>query len=94
MALAAWTGPRGLRQRSASARLEASRAEAQGARAAMARLRERVGAMRANASDVERLYARFTGTERSDLVPTLEDVERMARAPGLRPGRAATPARR
>jgi Tfp pilus assembly protein PilO len=86
VALVAWTGPRALRQRNATARLEAARVEAQNARETTARLRERVGAMRANASDVERLYARFTGTERSDLVPTLEDVERMARLPGLRPG--------
>ena len=86
VAFAAWTGPRGLRQRSATDRLEASRVEAQLAREATARLRERVAAMRSNASDVERLYARFTGTERSDLVPTIEDVERMARLPGLRPG--------
>ena len=85
-ALAVWTVPRALRQRSASARLEASRAEAKREREANALLRERVAAIRANSADVERFFARFAGTERRDLVPTLEAVETMARSPGLRPG--------
>jgi Tfp pilus assembly protein PilO len=85
-ALAVWTVPRALRQRSASARLEAARAEAKREREANALLRERVAAIRANSADVERFFARFAGTERRDLVPTLEAVETMARSPGLRPG--------
>jgi Tfp pilus assembly protein PilO len=85
-ALAVWTVPRALRQRSASARLEASRAEAKREREAAALLRERVAAIRANNADLARFYSRFAGTERSDLVPTLEAVETLARSPGLRPG--------
>jgi Tfp pilus assembly protein PilO len=85
-ALAVWTLPRSLRQRSASARLEASRAEAKREREANALLRERVAAIRANTTDVERFYARFAGNERNELVPTLEAVETLARSPGLRPG--------
>jgi Tfp pilus assembly protein PilO len=86
LALLVWTGPRGLRQRSATARLEAARIEAKREREATAWLRERVGAIRSNTADVEHFYTRFVGTERNDLVPTLEAVETMARSPGLRPG--------
>jgi Tfp pilus assembly protein PilO len=85
-ALAAWTVPRTLRQRSASTRLEASRAEARRERETAALLRERVAAIRANSADVASFYARFAGTERNDLVPTLEAVETLARSPGLRLG--------
>jgi Tfp pilus assembly protein PilO len=82
----AWTVPRGLRQRNAGARLEAARAEARRQRPATLALRERAAAIRANTSDVERFYARFAGSERADLIPTLEAVETMARSPGLKPG--------
>lgn len=87
--LAVWTLPRGLRQRSASARLAAAQLEAQRERDATGRLRERISAIGSNTADVQRFYARFTGTERTDLVPTLEAVEQMARSPGLRPGSRA-----
>ncbi len=82
----AWTLPRGLRQRNAGARLEAARAEARQQRQVTAALRERSAAIRANAADVERFYARVAGSERTDLIPTLEAVETMARSPGLKPG--------
>ncbi len=86
VAAVAWTLPRGLRQRNAGARLEAARAEARQQRQATAALRERSAAVRANAADVERFYARIAGSERADLIPTLEAVETMARSPGLKPG--------
>jgi Tfp pilus assembly protein PilO len=86
LAFAVWTLPRGLRQRSASSRAETARLEAQHAREATGRLRERVAAIQANGADVERFYARSTGTERKDLVPILEELEKMARSPGLHPG--------
>ncbi len=86
VAAVAWTLPRGLRQRNAGARAEAARAEARLQRQATAALRERASAIRADTADVERFYARFAGSERKDLIPTLEAVETMARSPGLRPG--------
>ena len=89
LALAVWTLPRGLRQRNAVARAETARAEARREREASARQRERAAAIRSNASDAERFYSRFAGTERADLVPLLEAVESMARSPGLRPGTRA-----
>jgi len=83
--LAGWTGPRYWRQRNAATRAEAARLEAERQRAAVAALRERAGAIRGNGADVERFY-RSVGTEEADLLPTLEAIEDMARAPGLQPG--------
>jgi len=83
---AAWTLPRGLRQRSAAARVADAQAEVKREREATARLRERAAAIRANDADVRRFYERLGGGERTELVPTLEAVESLARAPGLRPG--------
>ena len=85
VALAAWTGPRYWRQRNAAARAEAARAEAERQRAAVLALQERAGAIRGNGADVQRFY-RSAGTEKADLLPTLEAIEDMARAPGLQPG--------
>ena len=85
VALAAWTGPRYWRQRNAATRAEAAQAEAELQRAAVARLRERAAAIRGNGADVQRFY-RSAGTEKADLLPTLEAIEDMARAPGLQPG--------
>ena len=85
VALAAWTGPRYWRQKNAATRAEAARAEAERQRAAVLSLRERAGAIRGNGTDVQRFY-KSVGTERADLLPTLEAIEDMARAPGLRPG--------
>jgi Tfp pilus assembly protein PilO len=84
--LAAWTGPRYWRQRGAAARAEAARAEVERQRVAIAALRERAAAIRANGVDVERFYRSLAGTEKADLLPSLEEVERLALAPGLRPG--------
>ena len=85
VALAAWTGPRYWRQKNAATRVEAARAEAERERAAVLSLRERAGAIRGNGADVQRFY-RTAGTEKADLLPTLEAIEDMARAPGLQPG--------
>jgi Tfp pilus assembly protein PilO len=85
LALAGWTGPRYWRQRNAATRAEAARAEVEQQRAEVLGLRERAGAIRANASDVQRFY-KSTGTEKSELLPTLEAIEEMARGPGLQPG--------
>jgi len=85
VALVAWTGPRYWGQRSAATRAEAARAEAERERAAVAGLRERAGAIRGNGADVQQFY-RSAGTEKADLLPTLEAIEDMARAPGLQPG--------
>jgi Tfp pilus assembly protein PilO len=86
VALAGWTGPRYWRQKNAAARAEAARGEVERQRRSAATLRERSVAIRENAADVERFYRSLAGTEKADLLPTLEAIEDMARAPGLKPG--------
>ena len=83
---AVWTLPQGYKQRNAAAQVQAAREELAAARRSVAQLRDRATAIRANLADVGRFYARQTGGEPSDLVPTLEAIEAMARAPGLKPG--------
>jgi len=85
-AFAAWTGPRYWGQRSAASRLQTAQAEAARRRAATAALRERAQAIRDNTVDVKRFYDSLGGTEETDLLPTLQAIEEMARTPGLRPG--------
>jgi len=86
VALVAWTGPRYWRQRSAASRVEAAQAEAARRRETTAALRERAGAIRGNTADVRRFYEGLSGTEETDLLPTLQAIEEMARTPGLQPG--------
>ena len=86
VALVTWTGPRYWRQRSAASRMEAAQAEAARRRETTAALRERAGAIRANTADVRRFYEGLIGTEETDLLPTLQAIEEMARTPGLQPG--------
>jgi Tfp pilus assembly protein PilO len=82
----AWTGPRTYRLRSIAARGAAARAEVEEQRASVARLRERAEAIRANQVDLERFYGSVAGTEKADLLPTLAEIEELARRPGLKPG--------
>jgi Tfp pilus assembly protein PilO len=84
---AAHTLPRSLRVRSATERSAEARAELERTRRVNATLRAEAEAIRANAADAERFFRDMVGSERSDLLPLLEDVERMAREPGLKPGR-------
>ena len=84
--LAAWTAPRTLRLRNATQRVEAAREAAAAARQEAARLAERAEAIRQNSVDLKRFYEDVIGPEKTDLLPTLRDIERMARGPGLRPG--------
>jgi Tfp pilus assembly protein PilO len=86
LVFAAWTAPRTVRLRSATARLEAARKQVQSEKAEVARLSERGEAIRANTADLRRFYSSVVGPEDADLVPTLEEIERMARTLGLSPG--------
>jgi len=86
LVLVAWTGPRSLRLRNATARVEAARETTARAREETALLEERAQAIRANSADLERFYESVIGPEETHLVPTLRDIDRMSRAPGLRPG--------
>lgn len=86
---AAFTLPRSLRQRNAAARAAAARTALAQEQARLSALRERAQAIRANRADLERFYATQAGSERQDLLPTLEAIEKLARAPGLEPGSRA-----
>jgi Tfp pilus assembly protein PilO len=87
LVLAAWTVPRTLRLRSATARVAVARETVGRERARAAEARERADAIDANARDLALFYESVVDTEQADLLPTLEDIEAMARAPGLTPGR-------
>jgi Tfp pilus assembly protein PilO len=84
---AVWTVPRTLRLRSATARVATAREMVEEERRAVARQRERGDAIEGNSRDLARFYDTVVGPERVELLPTLEDIEAMARAPGLTPGR-------
>ncbi len=86
LAFAVWTGPRGYRQRNAVARVRVLRTELAEARRQVADLRERAAAIRQNTADLSVFYGKDVGTVKTDLVPMLEEVEAMAREPGLKPG--------
>jgi Tfp pilus assembly protein PilO len=83
--LAAWTLPRSLRQRNAAERAAAARSEVERERERALALRGRAEAIRANRADLERFYATLAGSEKQDLLPTLEEIEELAREPGLQP---------
>jgi Tfp pilus assembly protein PilO len=89
LGLAVWTVPRTIRLRNAAVRAEAARAEVARQREATARLRDRADAIRSNGVDIERFYGQVVGPAQSDLLPTLEAIEDMARSPGLKVGRRA-----
>jgi len=83
---AAWTFPQGYKQRHAETQAKLAREELAEARRSTAQLRERAAAIRADLKDVGRFYGKLAGGEASELVPTLEAIEAMAREPGLKPG--------
>jgi Tfp pilus assembly protein PilO len=86
LAAATWTVPRTLRLRSATARVEAARRMVEQETSVVAQQRERGDAIDRNTEDLARFYETVVGPESTELLPTLEDIESMARAPGLTPG--------
>ena len=64
---------------------ETARAELSRERERVAALRSRAEAVQANRADLERFYSTLAGTEKQDLLPTLEAIEELARDPGLQP---------
>jgi Tfp pilus assembly protein PilO len=82
----AWTLPRGYRLRNATARADVARSEVTRQRQLVQGLRDRATTLVANRADVARFYDKLVGPVATDLLPGLQEVERMARLPGLRPG--------
>ena len=90
VALAAWTGPRYWRQQNAAARGRGG--PGRGRTAAPVR-GQPAGAVAGHPRERGRTWsgstARLAGTEKADLLPTLEGIEELARSPGLKPGTRA-----
>jgi Tfp pilus assembly protein PilO len=84
--LLAWTLPRTYGLRRVAERGEAARAEVEEQRKATALLRDRASAIRANETEQKRFLDSIAGTEQKDLLPTLTEIEELARRPGLKPG--------
>jgi Tfp pilus assembly protein PilO len=82
---AAYTFPRTLQVRSATSRALAARAEVGREREAVAELRLRTNVITANTQDAERFYG-SVAPRRTDVLAVVEDVEKMAKEPGLKPG--------
>lgn len=82
----AWTLPRGYRLRNATARADVARGEVARQRQLVQGLRDRATTLVANRADVARFYEKLVGPGTTELLPALQEVERMARLPGLRPG--------
>jgi Tfp pilus assembly protein PilO len=87
VAFLAFTLPRSLQRRSLSEQAGSLRAAVEAERRRAVALEERAGILKANAADLQRFYHDLLGPASDALLPTLEDVEKMASEPGLKPGR-------
>jgi Tfp pilus assembly protein PilO len=81
----AYTFPRTLQVRSATSRTSSAREEVEREREAVADLRRRADVVKANIRDAERFYETIA-PRRLDVLAVVEDVEKMAKEPGLKPG--------
>lgn len=87
----AYTLPKRLEERTLAARVLSLRAEVDGERQVVARLRRRVETLQANAADATRFYESLGS--RSQLLTVLEELQRTPRELGLKVGpRAYEPA--
>jgi Tfp pilus assembly protein PilO len=84
LVFAAYTLPRALQVRNAKARAVDVRSELDRERAATAALRRQAETIRANAADTERFYREVAVGGRDELIPLLEEVDKMATAPGFK----------
>lgn len=86
VAAAAYTIPRGLRQRGIAARAQALRSQVEQARQTVADLKRRADTVRENEGAEKRLLEEVLSTRRVGLVPTLAEIEKLAAEPGLEAG--------
>ncbi len=89
LVFAAYTVPRALQVRNAKARAADVRRDLDRERAATAALRRQAETIRANAADTERFYKEVVVGSRAELIPLLEEVDKMATAPGFKPSTRA-----
>jgi Tfp pilus assembly protein PilO len=83
-AFAAYTFPRQLQLRSVTSRVALLRAEVEREREVTAGLRRRADAVRSNTADMQRFYQGVVGPRDTELLPTLQEIEKMAAEPGLK----------
>lgn len=81
---AAYTLPRTLQVRNATERAAQVRKDLAREREAAAALRRRAEAVRRNAADTERFYREVVLGSQAELIPLIEEVEKMATEPGLK----------
>lgn len=89
LGFAAYTLPRALQVRNAKARAAGVRGELDRERAVTAVLRRQAETIRANAADTQRFYREVAVGSRDELIPLLEEVDKMATAPGFKPSTRA-----
>ncbi len=89
LVFAAYTVPRALQVRNAKARAADVRRDLDRERAATAALRRQAETIRANAADTERFYKEVVVGSRAELIPLLEEVDKIATAPGFKPSTRA-----
>jgi len=85
LGFAGYTLPRALQVRNAKERAAAVRKELERERAATAALRRQAETIRANAADTQRFYKEIAVGSQDELIPLLEEVDKMATAPGFKP---------
>jgi Tfp pilus assembly protein PilO len=86
VAAAAYTVPRGLRQRGSAARAEGLRAQVEKARRTVMDLQRRADTVRANEAEEKRLLEAILPPRLTGLVPALAEIEKLAAEPGLEAG--------
>jgi Tfp pilus assembly protein PilO len=86
LAFAAYTLPRALQVRNTTARATALREEIAKQRRITAAIVDQAGAIRANAAETDRFYKNVIVANRVELLPLIEDIEKMAAEPGLKAG--------
>ncbi|HEY6548387.1 MAG TPA: GspMb/PilO family protein [Vicinamibacteria bacterium] len=83
---AAYTVPRGLKQRDISERARVLRQEVELARESVLELERRAELVRENEAAEKRFFAELVSTRKASLVPILTDLERLVAEPGLKAG--------
>jgi Tfp pilus assembly protein PilO len=86
LAFAAYTLPRALQVRNTTARALALRAEIAKQRRITSAIVDQAGAIRANTAETDRFYKDVIVANRVELLPLIEDIEKMAAEPGLKAG--------
>jgi Tfp pilus assembly protein PilO len=86
LAFAAYTLPRALQVKNTTARAAALREQIARQRRITAAIVDEAGAIRANTAETDRFYKDVIVANKVELLPLIEDIEKMAAEPGLKAG--------